>query len=275
MGINQNNISEREWFNACPMGLIALNNQGCICGVNPVLETITGFAAADFLGHDQESLSSPIRRLLLEDEGLVHLHGPGLECWLQREIRELKGAGDEKLTLLYFQDVTEVQQLRQQNNHLLCQAQELAITDTLTGLTNRRALTQMLDAQVTRSRRYQNPLSLALTEIIPQNSEAISDELVLTVSNYLRDRLRWADVLGRWDGSRFMLMLPETHEEAARTLVENISNGVEELTASGEQQSPEFQLRFGLVEWSKGLDTRRLTQQVEDALDAVEASMAS
>jgi len=272
MAINQTNISEQEWFKSCPIGLMALNSQGDICGVNPVIEAMTGLSAADFLGHNQENLPSAIHRPLLENVDLVHLHISGVDCWLQRETRELKGEG---ITLLYFQDVTEVYQLRQQNEQLTRQMEELSITDALTGLTNRRALTQMLDAQVTRSRRYQNPLSLALTEILPQNSEAISDELILKVSNYLRDRLRWADVLGRWDGYRFMLMLPETSEEAAITLIENISNGVEDLATAGGQQAPEFRLRFGLAAWGKGLDTKRFTQQVEQALDAAETSMAS
>ena len=275
MAINQNNISEREWFTSCPIGLIALNNKGNICGVNPALETVSGLTAAHFLGYNQESLPSSIHRSLLGNEALVHLHGPGLECWLQRETRELNGKDGEEITLLYFQNVTEAHQLQQQNNQLKEQLEELSITDTLTGLTNRRTLTQMLDTQITRSRRYQNPLSLAITEILPQNSEEISDALILTISNYLRDRLRWADVLGRWEDNRFMLMLPETAEESARTLIENISNGVTDLATTGGQQPPEFQLRFGIVEWCKGLDTKRLTQQAEHALGAADQSIAS
>jgi len=275
MAVNQNNISEQEWFKASPVGLMALNSKGYICGVNPALETVTGLSATHFSEHNRESLPSSIHRVLLGDDDLLHLHGPGLECWLQRETRELEAVDGEAITLLYFQNVTEACQLRQQNDHLLRQMEELSITDALTGLTNRRALTHMLDTQITRSRRYQNPLSLALAEILPQNSETISDELILTVSNYLRDRLRWADVLGRWDGGRFMLMLPETSEESARTLIENISNGVTDLATTGGQQPPEFRLRFGLVEWCKGLDTKCLTQQAEHALDAADASMAS
>ncbi len=37
MAINQNSISEQEWFKSCPIGLMALDSQGAICGVNPVL----------------------------------------------------------------------------------------------------------------------------------------------------------------------------------------------------------------------------------------------
>ncbi len=233
---------------------------------------MTGLSAEYFLGHNQEMSPSAAHHPLLEEQDLVHLKGPEGEYWLQRERRALQGEG---VTLLYFQDVTEAYQLRQQNKHLTRQMEELSITDALTGLANRRALTQMIDAQVTRSRRYSNPLSLALVEIVPQNSKAISDEQIVTVSNYLRDRLRWADVLGRWDDNRFMLMLPETPEAAATTLVENISNDAAGLATTGGQQPPAFRLCFGLVEWSKGLDTARLTRQAEHALDVVETAMAS
>ncbi len=272
MATNQTGISEQAWFTSCPLGLVALDEQGVVCGVNPAFETMTGLTAEQLLAQPRETLPATAHRLLLDSRDPVHLQDSGVGRWLQRERQVLE---EEGVTLLYFQDVTELQQLRQKNERLARQMEELAITDPLTGLANRRALTRMLDAQVTRSRRYQNPLSLALVEIVPQDSENLSDELILAVSNYLRDRLRWADVLGRWDEGRFMLMLPETSEEAASTLIENIRSGVVDMVSESGRQVPEFYLRCGLVAWGKGLDTVRLTRQVEHALDAAEASMAS
>ncbi|HEC14969.1 MAG TPA: diguanylate cyclase [Sedimenticola sp.] len=277
--MSQNNIAEQEWFQLCPAGLLALDSGGHIRGINSAMEEMTGVSAEQLLDQAPDGLSSSIRRLL-GDQGLVHLQGPDRERWLQRETRELGGPGDEKTILHFYLDVTEAQQLRQENERLLRHIDELSITDELTGLANRQTLTRMLESQVARSRRYQNPLSMALAEVIPGDGRTHSlprlpDELIVMVSGYLRDRLRWADVLGRWDQTRFMLLLPETPGEAARTLIDNIGHGVSDIATAEGTADPAFRLRFGLVEWSKGLDARKLIRQAEQALDAAGTSAAA
>ena len=59
----------------------------------------------------------------------------------------------------FFEEVTEQVKLKQENSALQQQVEELTITDELTGLANPRALNRALSSQVTRSRRYNNPLS--------------------------------------------------------------------------------------------------------------------
>jgi len=276
--MSQHPITEQEWFKLCPSGLIAQDHDGCILGANSALEKITGLSAAQLLASEQEESASIIHCLLDEDE-LIHMHSADNDHWLQRETSELDFPGGQ-ITLHYYQDVTETQRLREEINRLQHHTQELTITDELTGLANKRALSQILEAQVTRSRRYKNPLSLALAEIVPSSNSTgkpphLPDELLLTVSCYLRDRLRWADVLGRWDSNRFMLMLPETSEEDARTLIENISNGVADAIIIEGEQNSGFTLNFGLAEWTKGLDTRRLIKQVEQAVNSTETPLTS
>ena len=140
--------------------------------------------------------------------------------------------------------------------------EELKLTDDLTGLPNRRAISQALDLHISRSRRYQNPLSTALIHIDLREWNGVqplsSEPVVLAVSRFLRDRLRWVDQIARWDENVFLLVLPETTEADARQLLEKIV---------GEQQGMELpesvgdlrpQLTFGLACWRKGDDMRTL-----------------
>jgi diguanylate cyclase (GGDEF)-like protein len=172
-------------------------------------------------------------------------------------------------TLKFFQDVTELMQLRQENERLRQQVEELTITDSLTGLANRRALTNSLNAQVTRSRRYQNPLSLVALELVDDSRPAaeIEPETILTASRFLRDRLRWVDVIGRWDHNQFFIILPETEEAHGLELLNNI---VSEFPASNPDMATSLHLQFGLAEWQKGCDSRKLMQLAADAMQQIE-----
>lgn len=260
-------IMEEEWFKTSPVGLLAFDREGRICGINQALEGMLGLAGEQLLGHTRETLSVKAGTGLLDADNEICLAGR----WFQRQVQEQPVPGGEAVAIHSFQDVTELHQLREENQRLRQRVDELAITDELTGLANHRALSQMLTAQVTRSRRYQNPLSLAMVEIAPLAAGAdegfsLSDDLVLAISRYLRDRLRWADVIGRWDEQRFMLLLPETSGEAAQALVDKISLDVPQMMVPDSEPTPAFQLRFGFAEWRKGLDTRKFVEQIMKAL---------
>jgi diguanylate cyclase (GGDEF)-like protein len=267
---------EEAWFKTNPMGLMALDREGRICGANKAFEGMLNLAENDLLGHTRESLPAGAGEGLFGGDGELLLAGH----WLQRQARELSVAGGETVTVHFFQDVTELYHLREENQRLRQRVEELAITDELTGLANHRALSQMLTAQVTRSRRYQNPLSLAMVEIAPLDAgsgdePSLSDGLVLAISRYLRDRLRWADVIGRWDERHFMLLLPETSGDAAQSLIKKISQEVSQMIIPEDEPSPEFQLRFGLAEWRKGLDARKFVEQIMKVLAGEEAIAVS
>lgn len=240
-----------------PTGMLLLDPQRRVQWLNPALSQLIGVATAELIGKGEQELQQLGLSGLVRGDGLMHLLVDGEERWLQ-----CNTSADGLQN--YFQDVTELLQLRETVERLRQQVKDLAITDELTGLANRQALFQALTAQVTRSRRYHNPLSLALIDL--QSDGAIADELLLAVSRYLRDRLRWVDVIGRWEERRFMVILPETGESDSRELLEKIQSEFlpgqvpEAVDISG------VRLGFGLAEWQKGFDARKLLQQATDAL---------
>jgi len=246
--LNENYSITEESLNNSPCGMLLLDRSGCILQLNPALETLLGHTTEQLQGQSAETLSFPALKGLFEGEGLVHLASPGVrqERWLDCKISRSPGATH---VILFFLDVTEQVRLREEVEQLRRQIEELTITDELTGLSNRRALNRALSTQVTRSRRYQNPLSLAVLELMDESDPAaeLSDGDLLAASQYLRDRLRWVDVIARWDHNHFVIVLPETNAHDGTDLIDKISR---EFTPQQLQQSIQdraLTLHFGLA----------------------------
>ena len=148
--------------------------------------------------------------------------------------------------------------------------ENLTLTDELTGLANERSLSQHLAAQVTRSRRYHNPLTLVLVsiEVNDQGSHILDEhynDAIVAFSHFLRERLRWADFIARCQAGRFVIVLPETGEEEATRLFNDIIKEANKIDLPEEQKAA-IDVRFGLAEWKKGNDPRLLVERASKAL---------
>ena len=101
-----------------------------------------------------------------------------------------------------------------------------AQTDSLTGLYNRRALTEQLTRAAARARRHDEPLSVLMIDLdhFKQTNDGFGheagDQVLCTIADCLRDALRAEDIYGRWGGDEFLVALPVTDEAGA-----NISAG--------------------------------------------------
>ncbi len=96
------------------------------------------------------------------------------------------------------------------------EVEKLAITDPLTGLYNRRYLSERIRDEFARMRRYPRSLSLALVDldgfkqVNDRFGHEAGDRVLVTVAQRLRSRLREVDILARFGGDEFVVMLPET-----------------------------------------------------------------
>ncbi len=261
-----------------PIGILHLDSTGKIVWLNKALESMTGVDADRLVGHDSESLPFSYLSGLLGDDRTIHLYDPeqGSEKWLECHMQKAGDAAETEIR--FFLDITEQTLLRGENERLRQQIEELSITDDLTGLANRRALTRALNAQVTRSRRYQNPLSLAVIGVSNASSpEAVlPDEVILSFSRYLRDRLRWVDLIARWDQDQFFVLLPETEKGDGCALLEKVRDNLSEVLLPQEYAGTPLRFTYGLAGWEKGMDPHRLMEQaveaMHDAKDRVEVA---
>jgi len=110
----------------------------------------------------------------------------------------------------------------------------LALTDPLTQTHNRRALMERLTSELERARRHALHLSVLMVDldhfkaINDSYGHVVGDEVLRGVSRVLQREARAVDVVARFGGEEFLVVLPETGEEGAVALAERIRARVEE-----------------------------------------------
>ena len=115
----------------------------------------------------------------------------------------------------------------------------LATTDQLTGLPNHRALISEIDSEIERAVRYGHSCALLFLDLDhfkqlnDQHGHAAGDAMLRQVSAVARTCLRQIDILGRWGGEEFIILLPETDGPRALATAERVRATIAGMTFSG------------------------------------------
>lgn len=257
---------DRKLMQQLPVGLVEMDAQGRIDWINDFMASLLPAGADNLIGLKPEECDVEVRRLCSTEPHLLQLPASGV--WLNRELRML----DDGRRILVTLDVSEQERLAEENAQLRQQVEDLRLTDELTGLPNKRAIGQALDLHISRSRRYQNPLSAVLVYVDPPGAGDVQpltgEPMILAVSRFLRDRLRWVDQVGRWDDNVFLAVLPETTEADARGLIDKISNEQGAMVLPEGYAGTRPALSFGVACWQKGDDMRTLLRSALRDLQA-------
>ena len=150
--------------------------------------------------------------------------------------------------------------------------QALATRDVLTGLLNRRAMLEQLDQQSNEQERRGTPMCLALFDldhfkrINDELGHAMGDRVLKTFASVAQEEVRGGDVLARWGGEEFLLMMPDTPIDQALHCVQRIHRAV--LTTDFTDVPDDFRVTF-----SAGLAVCRTTDDVEAAIDRADRAM--
>jgi diguanylate cyclase (GGDEF)-like protein len=127
----------------------------------------------------------------------------------------------------------------------------LSRTDSLTGLYNHRTFYERLGEELQRATRYGAPLSIVLIDlddfktVNDTGGHQFGDSLLIRCAELLRYELRQTDIICRYGGDEFAVILPETTREDARALMSRLSREFGELgTAEGAPAA--FGMSFGL-----------------------------
>jgi diguanylate cyclase (GGDEF)-like protein len=111
----------------------------------------------------------------------------------------------------------------------------LALTDSLTGLWNRRAFDQALRREWKRTLREETQLSLLLLDLDhfkrlnDQYGHALGDECLVAVASAITDSVRASDFVCRWGGDEIAIILPATDQAGALKAAEKVRSAVEAL----------------------------------------------
>ena len=124
---------------------------------------------------------------------------------------------------------------------LFQETQRLALTDGLTGLYNVRFFYDMLNKEIARSKRYHTLFSLILFDIDDfkvindTHGHQAGDDVLRSVASTLKAVSRETDIVVRYGGEEFILMLPSTPKNEALTLADRIREKVEEYSYLGKE----------------------------------------
>jgi len=217
----------------------------------------TGLEMSKVIRQQESFLSIPI----------VYLSG---ETDLDMQLSAIGAGGDEFLTKPIKPNhlISAVQSRAKRARSL----RSLMMRDSLTGLLNHTSLKDKLEVEMSRSRRLGNGLVFGMLDIDHFKSvndtygHGIGDRVIKSLSRMLQQRLRRSDIIGRYGGEEFAVVLLDTGiEDAVR-----IMNDIRESFASLEQETGErrFNVSFssGLAAFPDFTDVAELCNAADEAL---------
>jgi len=246
-----------------PVGLLLTDKKKKIVWLNNALQNYLDIDFNEIKGATASSLKNDSLKALLKAKNIAELPATAIherrwtKCW-----RAPLADENEGITAHYFFDVTELHQLHSENEHLKVELENLNIHDKTTGMLNQHGLMQTLESQVSRSRRYNNPLSLIILETGGVKDKKNLDQVLVAISLLLNDQLRWADLAGRLDTNRFLLILPETSAKDTVALADKLTTQIKAI----EKAPKGLIIKSATSSWEKGDDIDKLMSRAEKGL---------
>ncbi|MFI8582005.1 sensor domain-containing diguanylate cyclase [Ectopseudomonas khazarica] len=148
----------------------------------------------------------------------------------------------------------------------------LATTDVLTELPNRRGFDILAEQALQEAQREQSPLCAVLLDldnfklINDEHGHLAGDEVLQRFARQLRDKLRQSDILCRWGGEEFILLLKNTDRQAAHDLAEKLRQQCAEQRYAIAEQTLQVTASLGLSQWQPGESLHSLLGRTDRAL---------
>ena len=142
----------------------------------------------------------------------------------------------------------------------------------LTGLFNRRLMLKMLKFEMNRSIRNKKPFTLIMTDI--DNFKEINDsyghntgdKFLIGASKLLLKSIRKSDIVSRWGGDEFLILLPETDISGGTDLANKLRNIYRQKTYKYLNNKINLTMSFGVFEYTKDKSINECIKSVDDLL---------
>jgi diguanylate cyclase (GGDEF)-like protein len=244
-----------------PNPVIELDSAGDVTYANPVAEKLFPDLVATGQSHPLlRGLAEPIdelrrNRLLSE---IVH------EAVVGEATYELHVSCVPEIDLIRVYGLDISQRKRAEQEIYL-----LATTDSLTGIANRREFFGILENEMGRARRYGAPLSLVMYDldhfkrVNDTYGHDAGDAVLQIVTGLVKQNIRAVDVAARWGGEEFMVMMPQSALDVARSAAERLRLAI---ASHSFDQVGEVTASFGVTAFVPEDDSNSLLKRVDDAL---------
>ena len=213
--------------------VLIISREGRIHFLNTAAQVLYGLAIGASLPH---SIPSTDEDEVCHDQQRLHLtrqpvEWMGAAAWMLT-ITKVTPESSHKQRQADLEDANR--RLTRENRRL----NQLIQQDPLTGLLNRRGLTERLSSEQTRLTRGAGALSAILIDL--DDFKALNDSLgygagdraLISVANIMREALRPSDILSRIGGDEFLVLLPDTGPQVAMGVAQRLRQSIENLEAS-------------------------------------------
>lgn len=177
--------------------------------------------------------------------------------------------GDLELLLLFARQAA----IALRNCQLIEDAQKKADTDSLTGLTNHRHFFELANNEFLRSIRYHHPLSALMFDIDhfkdvnDTYGHGLGDQVLISIANLCTQLFRSIDIVGRYGGEEFAVLLTETPLHTAKEVAERLRRSIAALVISHEGISISVTISTGIASLKLGCPSINvLISQADEAL---------
>ncbi len=264
-----------------PSFIIMTDEQQRIYWLNQSFCDFLGLEREHLLGQSASDLKEPCLKQILNAKVRVEVFAGILDKWVElQDVMMLNGEQfkqkKQELTVCYYTDASKKVQIEKQLLQLENTLSHKMSHDPVTGMLNHHSMLQTLNIEVSRSRRYNNPLSLVLMNVDFQSASALSsqekadpenlaqekiEQLRLVISQLLKDQMRWADIVGHLKDCDFVLLLPETVYESAEILIKKLNSNLQNIAIDLKH------INYGLSQWQKGDDVKMFLQRAIDQMN--------
>lgn len=151
---------------------------------------------------------------------------------------------------------------------------ELARTDSLTGLPNRRQLEELLEVEVNRTNRTKREFSICIGDIDKFKNvndtygHDFGDIVLKDIAHIFEKSTRTTDIIGRWGGEEFLFILPETPLSGALVLMERVRQFVMGHEFTKDDTTIKSTMTLGFSSFMPGNDLQDIIKQADIALYA-------